>query len=150
MTFYIFGYMLLSPSEIQSSPQPAPLLVLFPMPRLLCGHSRFLLMFCDTWECRSDLHRKGTPPHKVRLIFFPTGESIPVTKTPLSQTASSVPWKMQSEADPRRHVLFCGTEVIQAKAAGSGAVRAVVLQTGEHLLGRSFVMMPAHLVCPLP
>ncbi|NP_766201.3 probable cation-transporting ATPase 13A4 isoform 2 [Mus musculus] len=59
-----------------------------------------------------------------------TGESIPVTKTPLSQTASSVPWKMQSEADPRRHVLFCGTEVIQAKAAGSGAVRAVVLQTG--------------------
>ncbi|EDL78145.1 similar to 9330174J19Rik protein (predicted), isoform CRA_a [Rattus norvegicus] len=59
-----------------------------------------------------------------------TGESIPVTKTPLSQTASSAPWKMQSEADPRRHILFCGTEVIQAKAAGSGTVRAVVLQTG--------------------
>ncbi|XP_034371699.1 putative cation-transporting ATPase 13A4 isoform X2 [Arvicanthis niloticus] len=59
-----------------------------------------------------------------------TGESIPVTKTPLSETASSAPWKMQSEADPRRHVLFCGTEVIQAKAAGSGTVRAVVLQTG--------------------
>ncbi|XP_028609605.1 probable cation-transporting ATPase 13A4 isoform X2 [Grammomys surdaster] len=59
-----------------------------------------------------------------------TGESIPVTKTPLSETASSAPWKMQTEADPRRHVLFCGTEVIQAKAAGSGTVRAVVLQTG--------------------
>ncbi|XP_031220460.1 probable cation-transporting ATPase 13A4 [Mastomys coucha] len=59
-----------------------------------------------------------------------TGESIPVTKTPLSQMASSAPWKMQSEADPRRHVLFCGTEVIQAKATGSGTVRAVVLQTG--------------------
>ncbi|XP_036059101.1 probable cation-transporting ATPase 13A4 isoform X4 [Onychomys torridus] len=59
-----------------------------------------------------------------------TGESIPVTKTPLSQMASSAPWKMQTEADPRRHVLFCGTEVIQARAAGSGTVRAVVLQTG--------------------
>ncbi|XP_036059100.1 probable cation-transporting ATPase 13A4 isoform X3 [Onychomys torridus] len=58
------------------------------------------------------------------------GESIPVTKTPLSQMASSAPWKMQTEADPRRHVLFCGTEVIQARAAGSGTVRAVVLQTG--------------------
>ncbi|XP_075823683.1 putative cation-transporting ATPase 13A4 isoform X1 [Microtus pennsylvanicus] len=59
-----------------------------------------------------------------------TGESIPVTKTPLPQMASSAPWKMQTEADPRRHVLFCGTEVIQARAAGSGSVRAVVLQTG--------------------
>ncbi|ERE75973.1 putative cation-transporting ATPase 13A4 [Cricetulus griseus] len=59
-----------------------------------------------------------------------TGESIPVTKTPLSQMASSAPWKMQTEADPRRHILFCGTEVIQARAAGSGTVRAVVLQTG--------------------
>ncbi|XP_037065701.1 probable cation-transporting ATPase 13A4 isoform X3 [Peromyscus leucopus] len=59
-----------------------------------------------------------------------TGESIPVTKTPLSQMASSAPWKMQTEADPRRHVLFCGTEVIQARAAASGTVRAVVLQTG--------------------
>ncbi|XP_055481132.1 probable cation-transporting ATPase 13A4 isoform X3 [Psammomys obesus] len=59
-----------------------------------------------------------------------TGESIPVTKTPLSQSASSAPWKMQAEADPRRHVLFCGTEVIQAKAGCSGTVKAVVLQTG--------------------
>nr|KAF6477152.1 ATPase 13A4 [Molossus molossus] len=59
-----------------------------------------------------------------------TGESIPVTKTPLPQMDSCVPWKTQSEADYKRHVLFCGTEVIQAKAACSGAVRAVVLQTG--------------------
>ncbi|XP_008837245.1 probable cation-transporting ATPase 13A4 isoform X2 [Nannospalax galili] len=58
------------------------------------------------------------------------GESIPVTKTPLSPMDSSAPWKMQCEADPRQHVLFCGTEVIQAKATSSGAVRAVVLQTG--------------------
>ncbi|XP_070946748.1 probable cation-transporting ATPase 13A4 isoform X3 [Macaca nemestrina] len=59
-----------------------------------------------------------------------TGESIPVTKTPLPKMDSSVPWKTQSEADYKRHVLFCGTEVIQAKAACSGSVRAVVLQTG--------------------
>ncbi|XP_045243128.2 probable cation-transporting ATPase 13A4 isoform X3 [Macaca fascicularis] len=59
-----------------------------------------------------------------------TGESIPVTKTPLPKMDSSVPWKTQSEADYKRHVLFCGTEVIQAKAACSGTVRAVVLQTG--------------------
>ncbi|XP_053420707.1 probable cation-transporting ATPase 13A4 isoform X2 [Nycticebus coucang] len=59
-----------------------------------------------------------------------TGESIPVTKTPLPKVDSSVPWKTQSEADYKRHVLFCGTEVIQAKAASSGMVRAVVLQTG--------------------
>ncbi|XP_045708031.1 probable cation-transporting ATPase 13A4 [Phyllostomus hastatus] len=59
-----------------------------------------------------------------------TGESIPVTKTPLPKMDSSAPWKTQSEADYKRHVLFCGTEVIQAKGACSGTVRAVVLQTG--------------------
>ncbi|KAM4888760.1 putative cation-transporting ATPase 13A4 isoform 1-T1 [Thomomys bottae] len=59
-----------------------------------------------------------------------TGESIPVTKTPLPQLDSSVPWKTQSEADYKRHILFCGTEVIQAKGACSGPARAVVLQTG--------------------
>ncbi|CAK7298641.1 Probable cation-transporting ATPase 13A4 [Vulpes lagopus] len=59
-----------------------------------------------------------------------TGESIPVTKTPLPKLESSEPWKTQSEADYKRHVLFCGTEVIQAKGGCSGTVRAVVLQTG--------------------
>ncbi|XP_054556430.1 probable cation-transporting ATPase 13A4 [Talpa occidentalis] len=60
-----------------------------------------------------------------------TGESIPVTKTPLPMMDSSVPWKTQSEGDYKRHILFCGTEVIQATGACSGAVvRAVVLQTG--------------------
>nr|KAF6473241.1 ATPase 13A4 [Rousettus aegyptiacus] len=59
-----------------------------------------------------------------------TGESIPVTKTPLPKMNSSVPWKTQSEADYKRHVLFCGTEVIQTKGSCSGTARAVVLQTG--------------------
>ncbi|XP_074153935.1 putative cation-transporting ATPase 13A5 isoform X2 [Sminthopsis crassicaudata] len=59
-----------------------------------------------------------------------TGESIPVTKTPLPQVESTLPWKSHSLEDYRRHVLFCGTEVIQTKPAGPGPVRAVVLQTG--------------------
>lgn len=73
--------------------------------------------------------REGILPHKMHCLFS-VGESIPVTKTPLPKMDSCVPWKTQSEADYKQHVLFCGTEVIQAKAAWSGAVRAVVLQTG--------------------
>nr|XP_020017753.1 probable cation-transporting ATPase 13A5 isoform X1 [Castor canadensis] len=59
-----------------------------------------------------------------------TGESIPVTKTPLPQMESTMPWKSHSLEDYRKHVLFCGTEVIQVKPSGQGPVRAVVLQTG--------------------
>ncbi|NXP54168.1 AT135 ATPase, partial [Heliornis fulica] len=59
-----------------------------------------------------------------------TGESIPVTKTPLPLRESPMPWKTHSTEDYRRHVLFCGTDVTQTKPAGTGAVRAVVLQTG--------------------
>lgn len=59
-----------------------------------------------------------------------TGESIPVMKTLLPFTESPEPWKTHSMEDYRRHVLFCGTEVIQAKPSGRGPARAVVLQTG--------------------
>ncbi|XP_074447046.1 putative cation-transporting ATPase 13A5 isoform X2 [Larus michahellis] len=59
-----------------------------------------------------------------------TGESIPVTKTPLPLVESPMPWKTHSMEDYRRHVLFCGTEVIQTKPTGRGPARAVVLQTG--------------------
>uniref|UniRef100_A0A8C2TRZ3 Cation-transporting ATPase n=1 Tax=Coturnix japonica TaxID=93934 RepID=A0A8C2TRZ3_COTJA len=59
-----------------------------------------------------------------------TGESIPVMKTLLPLTESPEPWKTHSMEDYRRHVLFCGTEVIQAKSSGRGLARAVVLQTG--------------------
>uniref|UniRef100_G3TGK7 Cation-transporting ATPase n=1 Tax=Loxodonta africana TaxID=9785 RepID=G3TGK7_LOXAF len=59
-----------------------------------------------------------------------TGESIPVTKTPLPQSENTMSWKSHSLEDYRRHVLFCGTEVIQVKPSGQGPVRAVVLQTG--------------------
>uniref|UniRef100_A0A8D1N155 Cation-transporting ATPase n=1 Tax=Sus scrofa TaxID=9823 RepID=A0A8D1N155_PIG len=59
-----------------------------------------------------------------------TGESIPVTKTPLPHTENTTSWKSHSLEDYRKHVLFCGTEVIQVKPTGQGPVRAVVLQTG--------------------
>nr|XP_060623233.1 probable cation-transporting ATPase 13A5 [Anolis sagrei ordinatus] len=59
-----------------------------------------------------------------------TGESIPVTKTPLPQVDNVQPWKKYSLEDHRRHVLFCGTEVIQTRPCSKGLPRAVVLQTG--------------------
>ncbi|KAG2462066.1 AT134 ATPase, partial [Polypterus senegalus] len=57
-------------------------------------------------------------------------ESIPVTKSALPQESSSGPWKTSSPEDYKRHVLYCGTQVIQIKAASGTAVQAMVLQTG--------------------
>ncbi|CAM4596731.1 unnamed protein product [Lepidochelys olivacea] len=59
-----------------------------------------------------------------------TGESIPVTKTHLPQADDSRPWRMCCAEDYKRHVLFCGTELIQTKADGKEPARAVVLRTG--------------------
>lgn len=64
-------------------------------------------------------------------IFFVPGESIPVSKTPLPHTDHTMPWKLHSGEDFKRHVLFCGTEVIQTKSTGHGQVKAVVLRTGK-------------------
>ncbi|NXI37282.1 AT132 ATPase, partial [Galbula dea] len=58
-----------------------------------------------------------------------TGESVPVMKTPLpagSQAASII----YSPEEHRRHTLFCGTQVIQAKSYVGGEVLAVVTRTG--------------------
>ncbi|KAM4693456.1 putative cation-transporting ATPase 13A4 [Discoglossus pictus] len=59
-----------------------------------------------------------------------TGESIPVSKTPLPHLDHTMPWKAHSGEDYKRHILFCGTEVIQTKAASHSQVKAVVLRTG--------------------
>ncbi|KAM3669215.1 putative cation-transporting ATPase 13A4 [Ammospiza maritima maritima] len=59
-----------------------------------------------------------------------TGESIPVTKIHLPQADNLKPWRVYCAEDYRKHVLFCGTEVIQTKADDRGVVKAVVLQTG--------------------
>ncbi|NXG42908.1 AT132 ATPase, partial [Psilopogon haemacephalus] len=58
-----------------------------------------------------------------------TGESVPVMKTPLpagSQAANSI----YSPEEHKRHTLFCGTQLIQAKAYVGGEVLAVVTRTG--------------------
>ncbi|XP_060098774.1 probable cation-transporting ATPase 13A5 [Heteronotia binoei] len=77
-----------------------------------------------------------------------TGESVPVTKTALPHTENTLPWKTHSVEDYRRHVLFCGTEVIQTKQTAKGPPRAVVLQTGER--GASGKIGRALLAPPLP
>ncbi|KAM8953694.1 putative cation-transporting ATPase 13A4 [Pelodytes ibericus] len=59
-----------------------------------------------------------------------TGESIPVSKTPLPHIDRTMPWKAHSGEDFKRHILFCGTEVIQTKSSGHGQVKAVILRTG--------------------
>lgn len=56
------------------------------------------------------------------------GESVPVMKTPLPVT--EVKYNPESQ---RRHTLFCGTQIIQAKGgcpSGKGAI-AVVTNTGN-------------------
>lgn len=56
------------------------------------------------------------------------GESIPVLKTPLP--AGEETYSAESE---RRHTLYCGTHLIQAKGGGTGdhGAIAVVTNTGE-------------------
>lgn len=64
-----------------------------------------------------------------KFTSFPClGESVPVLKTPLPTGGG----KYSSEAE-RRHTLFCGTHLIQAKGGGPGGsgALAVVTSTGE-------------------
>ncbi|XP_064642890.1 polyamine-transporting ATPase 13A3-like isoform X2 [Lineus longissimus] len=61
-----------------------------------------------------------------------TGESVPVTKTPLPNSGHSgdqvsPPFNMKEHS---KHVLFCGTKVIQTRYYGNQMVKAVVLRTG--------------------
>ncbi|XP_075717883.1 putative cation-transporting ATPase 13A4 isoform X2 [Rhinoderma darwinii] len=59
-----------------------------------------------------------------------TGESIPVSKIPLPNINNSIPWMAHSGDDYKKHVLYCGTEVVQTKRNSQDIVKAVVLQTG--------------------
>ena len=65
--------------------------------------------------------------YKVNLFPFYSGESVPITKTPL-------PCKRDLIFDTKehaRHVLFSGTKVIQTRYIGSEKVLAVVINTGN-------------------
>ncbi|CAH1775580.1 unnamed protein product [Owenia fusiformis] len=56
-----------------------------------------------------------------------TGESVPVTKTPLAHQEDS---EIYSPIEHKRHTLFSGTQVIQTRYYGSSKVCAVVVRTG--------------------
>uniref|UniRef100_A0A1Y1K832 Cation-transporting ATPase n=1 Tax=Photinus pyralis TaxID=7054 RepID=A0A1Y1K832_PHOPY len=55
-----------------------------------------------------------------------TGESVPVTKTPLPD----LPNLYYNSKEHARHTLFCGTQVIQTRYFGNEKVLAVVIRTG--------------------
>ncbi|XP_063965726.1 polyamine-transporting ATPase 13A3-like isoform X1 [Lytechinus pictus] len=61
-----------------------------------------------------------------------TGESVPVTKTPLPcpPPTEGEPPQYYSPENHKRHTLFCGTKVIQTRYYGSEKVKAVVIRTG--------------------
>ncbi|XP_073848931.1 polyamine-transporting ATPase anne boleyn isoform X2 [Musca autumnalis] len=56
-----------------------------------------------------------------------TGESVPVTKTPLPSKRDVV----FDKKEHARHTLFCGTKVIQTRYIGSEKVLAIVINTGN-------------------
>ncbi|XP_035757810.1 polyamine-transporting ATPase 13A2 isoform X2 [Egretta garzetta] len=58
-----------------------------------------------------------------------TGESVPVMKTPLP-AGNQADGTVYSPEEHRRHTLFCGTQVIQAKSYVGREVLAVVTRTG--------------------
>nr|XP_054768390.1 polyamine-transporting ATPase 13A3-like [Lytechinus pictus] len=62
-----------------------------------------------------------------------TGESVPVTKTPLPcpPPTEGEPPQYYSPENHKRHTLFCGTKVIQTRYYGSEKVKAVVIRTGQ-------------------
>lgn len=75
------------------------------------------------------------PPTLTHILYthtvhtLSTGESVPVTKTPLPlDHASYQPDKY------KRHTLFGGTQVIQTRFYGNASVRAVVVRTGMDTL----------------
>lgn len=61
------------------------------------------------------------------FVLAVAGESVPVTKTPLPHTRDE---EMFCPNEYKRHVLFCGTQVLQTRYYGNSAVKAVVIRTG--------------------
>ncbi|CAG2057571.1 unnamed protein product, partial [Timema podura] len=55
-----------------------------------------------------------------------TGESVPVTKTPLPNS----PDILYDSKEHARHTLFCGTQVLQTRYFGNEWVLAIVIRTG--------------------
>ncbi|KAH3832645.1 hypothetical protein DPMN_105937 [Dreissena polymorpha] len=67
-------------------------------------------------------------------MFYYKGESVPVTKTPLpnprfTHEDSKVYFNVKDHA---RHILYCGTHVMQTRYYGGHKVKAVVFRTGGY------------------
>uniref|UniRef100_H2YT62 Cation-transporting ATPase n=1 Tax=Ciona savignyi TaxID=51511 RepID=H2YT62_CIOSA len=60
-----------------------------------------------------------------------TGESVPVTKTPLPSGENELQHLYDTDSH-KRHTLFCGTEVLQTRFYRGEMVKAVVVRTGYH------------------
>lgn len=61
-----------------------------------------------------------------KCVMVIAGESVPVTKTPLPNSALA----KYDDKEHARHTLFCGTHVIQTRYYGNEKVYAVVIRTG--------------------
>jgi len=73
------------------------------------------------------------------MLCYVIGESVPVTKTPIAEHHKVAGDNIDSvfAANPTfrikehsRHVLFCGTHVIQTRYYDTQRVKAVVIRTG--------------------
>ena len=53
-----------------------------------------------------------------------------MTKTPLNPDNEGEIFKIRTQS---RHLLFCGTRVLQTRFYGNELVKAVVIRTGENL-----------------
>lgn len=64
-------------------------------------------------------------------LYLPTGESVPVTKTNLPNSAEGEGDSAYNTEEHKRHTLFCGTNVIQTRFYTDELVKAVVVRTGQ-------------------
>lgn len=78
-----------------------------------------------------------------QCLIYPSGESVPVTKTNLP---NPVPGDRAEETDSaynteehKRHTLFCGTHVIQTRFYTGELVKAVVIRTGKPVACRGLL-----------
>uniref|UniRef100_A0A8C5Q4A9 Cation-transporting ATPase n=1 Tax=Leptobrachium leishanense TaxID=445787 RepID=A0A8C5Q4A9_9ANUR len=98
-----------------------------------------LLCICTITLSLTELRQQSSKLHnlvkahnnmKVNVCRRDNGECIPVTKTQLPHGDNTMPWQKYSGEDYKRHILFCGTEVIRTESTSQGPARAVVLRTG--------------------
>jgi len=71
--------------------------------------------------------------HRACDLVCVAGESVPVTKTPIAEhhAADTDIVTTFHVKEHSRHVLFCGTHVIQTRYYDNKPVKAVVIRTGQ-------------------